>query len=171
MPSKLVGRLKKDFPTLNFIAGQQFCWSPEHQSVLYQQRKSTSNQTSDWSLLHETAHALLGHKTYQSDVVLLHLEVEAWAKAKELARRYDLQIDNNYIEDCLDTYRDWLYARSICPNCSTQCLQQDNSAYYKCFNCHTIWHVSPNRFCRAYRATKNLPQDLLAPAIYKRGNT
>jgi len=109
-----------------------------------------------WSLLHETGHALLGHTTYKADFELLQLEVAAWEKAKEIAKVLEITINNDHIEDCLDTYRDWLHKRSVCPNCTTQCLQQDDLSHYRCYNCHTKWKVSTNRFCRAYRSSKNL---------------
>ena len=48
-------------------------------------------------------------------------------------------------------------ARSICPQCTTKALQQSDYAHYRCFNCHTRWRVTPSRFCRAYRTTKDVP--------------
>lgn len=111
-----------------------------------------------WSLLHETGHALLDHTSYKADFELLRLEVEAWERAKLLAADLDVAIDEDHIQDCLDTYRDWLFKRSICPQCNTKCLQQGDFVHYRCFNCHTVWRVSSSRFCRAYRSTKNVPQ-------------
>jgi hypothetical protein len=58
----------------------------------------------------------------------------------------------------LDTYRDWLYKRSICPTCTAKCLQQGDFVHYRCFNCHTTWRVTASRFCRAYRRQKDVPQ-------------
>jgi len=150
----LIARLKSLYPELKFSAGTQFCWSPETQEIFYARGAKGSN--SEWSLLHETGHALLDHTTYKADFELLKLEVAAWEKAKELAKSLNIKIDSDHIEDCLDTYRDWLHKRSVCPNCTTQCLQQDDLARYRCFNCHTEWKVSKNRFCRAYRSTQNL---------------
>ena len=151
---ELISALKKRFPELKFLAGKQFSWSPETSEIFY--IRGAKDEQSQWSLLHETGHALLGHTAYKSDFELLQLEVAAWEKAKELARLLDIKINNDHIEDCLDTYRDWLHKRSICPNCHTQCLQEDNFTHYRCHNCHTRWKVSKNRFCRAYRSTINL---------------
>ncbi|HET8991814.1 MAG TPA: hypothetical protein VFN31_02150 [Candidatus Saccharimonadales bacterium] len=159
---KLVLRLQSDYPGIRFKPGKEFCWSPETNEVVYNSAANT--QEANWSLLHETGHALLKHKTYKADVALLRLEVEAWSQAKVLAERYDLEIGEDHIEDCLDTYRDWLYKRSICPNCNCKCLQESDYVHYRCFNCHTVWKVSPNRFCRAYRSTKNV--SLNSPAIF-----
>jgi hypothetical protein len=103
-----------------------------------------------WSLLHETGHGLLVHADYQSDLELLHMEVAAWEKAKELGQAFGVQIDPNHIEDCLDTYRDWLHRRSTCPTCGSVSLQH-NSTEYHCHNCNAMWQVSSSRFCRPYR--------------------
>ena len=148
------------YPTLSFKPGQQFCWSPETQEIFY--KTDSAGDAAIWSLLHETGHALLGHSSYQADFQLVKLEVAAWGKAKVVATGLGVVISENHIQDCLDTYRDWLYKRSICPGCSTKCLQQNDYMHYRCFNCHTTWRVTPSRFCRAYRSTKNISQ----PAIF-----
>jgi len=155
MPS-LLPKLRTRYPALRFTAGQQFCWSPETQEVFY--KANDSGEQAAWSLLHETGHALLEHKSYQADLELLRLEVAAWDKARELAVDLAISIDEDHVQDCLDTYRDWLHKRSICPTCRTKCLQQDDFVHYRCFNCHTVWRVSTSRFCRAYRSTKNVNQ-------------
>jgi hypothetical protein len=152
-----IKKLTTSYPSLKFVPGKQFCWSPETNEVIYNSKSDGSKAT--WSLLHETGHALLGHASYQADLELLRLEVAAWDEAKRLARQLNTSIDEEHIQDCLDTYRDWLYKRSICPNCNTKCLQQGDFVHYRCFNCHTTWRVTASRFCRAYRKTKNIQQD------------
>jgi len=154
---QLIAKLQAQFPSLRFTPGQQFCWSPETGDIFYRPSSSANRQPA-WSLLHETGHALLGHTAYNADFELLRLEVAAWDKACQLAADLGLEIDNSHIQDCLDTYRDWLHKRSICPNCATKCLQQGDFVHYRCFNCHKVWRVSPNRFCRAYRRSKDIPQ-------------
>ena len=96
--------------------------------------------------MHETGHALLGHANYQADYELIQLEVAAWQEAKQIAKPLKIEIDEDHIQDCLDTYRDWLYKRSICPNCATKSLQQGDFVHYRCFNCHTTWRVSNSLF-------------------------
>ncbi len=142
------------YPHINFVAGDRFCWSPETQEIYYDQ--SRHDESAQWSLLHETGHALLSHEGYLADFELIQLEMAAWNKARQLAADYAITIDEDHIQDCLDTYRDWLYKRSICPQCSNRALQQSDYAHYRCFNCHMVWRVTPSRFCRAYRATKQL---------------
>jgi len=153
---KLIKQLQVDFPALLFTPGRQFAWSPETDEIIY--KSSATGPKATWSLLHETGHALLKHKGYKADFELLRLETEAWQRARQLAAESDLSIDEDHIEDCLDTYRDWLYKRSICPTCTAKCLQQGDFVHYRCFNCHTTWRVTASRFCRAYRSTKHIPQ-------------
>ena len=150
----LVARLRTAHPDLKFIAAESFYWCPETTEVFYDQSRA-HEIASSWSLLHETSHALLGHTLYKADVELLHLEVAAWSHAVSIAHQYGVKIEDEYVQDCLDTYRDWLYRRSVCPGCGTQCLQIDDSNHYCCFNCHARWHVSPSRFCRAYRRAQH----------------
>jgi hypothetical protein len=152
----LIKTLGTRFPQLRFTPGENFFWSPETAEIFYRQK--ARGQKATWSLLHETGHALLEHKSYKADFELIRLEVAAWEQAKQLAEELELTIDENHIQDCLDTYRDWLYKRSICPECGTKCLQQDDFVHYRCFNCHTAWRVTASRFCRAYRRSKDVAQ-------------
>ena len=149
---QLLDQLRNQFPSLTYREGTAFCWSPETQEISYTKRADKTSAA--WSLLHETSHALLGHTRYQTDFELIKMEVAAWEKAKELAKDFGIAIDENHIQDCLDSYRDWIYARSICPYCGNKSLQQSDLRHYKCFNCRGTWSVTPSRFCRAYRATK-----------------
>lgn len=151
---ELVELLCSKYPHICFSQGDAFCWSPETKEVMYKQ--DLGQQSALWSLLHETGHALLDHRTYRTDLELLAMEVEAWEKAKELATEVGATIDEDHVQDCLDTYRDWVYKRSICPTCGTKSLQQGATPLYRCFNCHTTWKVSDSRFCRAYRTTQNI---------------
>lgn len=144
----VLSSLSKDFPHLLFKTGQDFYWSPKDKTIYY---LMTPRVSDCWTLLHEASHGLLNHKTYTSDFELLQLEVAAWQKAKELAERYCIDIDNDHIEDCLDTYRDWLHKRSLCPTCGVKSLQKDEKTY-GCLNCDTTWQVSTSRFCRPYRS-------------------
>jgi hypothetical protein len=63
---------------------------------------------------------------------------------------YNLNQEDDHVQNCLDTYRDWLHRRSSCPQCGAHVLQRDVSTY-QCFNCQTRWHVSSGRFVRPYR--------------------
>ena len=134
---------------LNYEPGNTFSWSAKTQTVTF--KPDTLREPAGiWALIHETAHGLLQHKTYSSDFELLQLEVAAWERAKELATQLGVAINEDHIQDCLDTYRDWLHRRSTCPTCGTASLQTNKSTY-QCHNCLTTWRVSPARFCRPYR--------------------
>lgn len=156
MMDATIVKLRAAFPQLHFTAGEQFYWSPETGEIFYETGKT--GKPAVWSLLHETGHALLGHKSYQADFELLRLEIAAWERAREVAEELGLSIDENHVQNSLDTYRDWLHKRSICPDCGTKSIQQGDFVHYRCFNCHTIWKVSANRFCRAYRRHKDIPR-------------
>lgn len=152
----LLTNLKRAYPKLRFEPGPAFSWSPKNNSVVYRET-AEDEQVASWSLLHEVSHALLEHQSYESDFELLQMEVEAWARAEELAKTQSIVIDSEHIQDCLDTYRDWLYQRSTCPVC-TSCSLQTDSRTYRCFNCAAVWHVSKSRMCRPYRRTHTPPQ-------------
>jgi hypothetical protein len=145
----IIAKLLADYPALRFTAADQFYWSPETGEICYDD--SATGRRAVWSLLHETGHALLGHTSYRGDFELLQLEIAAWERAKDLAGDLRLTIKDDHIQASLDTYRDWLHKRSICPDCGTKALQQGDFVHYRCFNCHKVWKVGPNRFARAYR--------------------
>ena len=144
----LLKQLTHDFPELTFRSGTRFSWSPSQQIVYF--APTATEETGAWSLLHEVGHALLGHTDFANDFELLQMEVAAWSEAVRLGKRYGYTIEDDHIQDCLDTYRDWLHQRSTCPTCGTVSLQKD-SATYHCFNCREEWHVAQNRHCRPYR--------------------
>jgi len=158
---EVVARLVKDFPEIRFARGKTFCWSPQTRTVTYS--SVHSSEVSAWSLFHEVGHALLDHRGYDSDFELLLLEVRAWEKAVELAKTYGVEIDSDHVQDCLDTYRDWIHQRSTCPQCGNQSLQED-SRTYRCFNCRSVWKVTASRFCRPYRRTHGIATTLKSPA-------
>jgi len=146
----LLASLRSDFPSLSFAPGARFAWSPTTNQVLYRNDVTADDTPAIWALFHELGHALLGHNDYGSDFELLRLEASAWRRAETIAKQYDHSIDNEHVQDCLDTYRDWLYQRSTCPTCTACSLQIDQKTYC-CFNCGTSWQVSKSRLCRAYR--------------------
>jgi hypothetical protein len=150
----LITQLTNDYPHLSFVQGDSFYWSPQKNTIHY--REINELPESAWPLLHEVGHAQLGHRRYATDFELLTLEIEAWEHAKELAQKYGHQIDDDHIQDCLDTYRDWLYRRSTCPKCTNSSLQIRTDTY-RCFNCNNEWRVSASRKCRTYRKTQKAP--------------
>jgi hypothetical protein len=138
----------KDYPQFKFIPGTQEHWSPKTNTITYSESETLAELR--YGLLHELAHALLDHNTYNSDFELLELESQAWELAVKIGRKYKIKLDPDHIQDCLDTYRDWLHRRSKCPSCGMHVLQNTPNSY-KCFNCSTNWQVSSRRFARPYR--------------------
>ncbi len=145
----LLTRIAADYPDLKFIESAHFSWHAGRKHVSF--KKTAKNAQHDiWSLLHELGHAILNHKDFTHDIELLQLEVAAWDQARNLAGYYGLEIAEDYVQDCLDTYRDWLHLRATCPTCFARSLQSTQTRY-RCYNCQTQWQVSRSRLCRPYR--------------------
>jgi hypothetical protein len=144
----LVEKLSQDYPELKFKIGSQEHWSPKTQTITY--NPSEPYEKLSFALLHELAHAILEHNNYTSDFELLKLESEAWNLAAKLGKSYAIDISEDHIQNCLDTYRDWLHRRSTCPKCGIHVMQKDVNSY-GCYNCGASWHVSSGRFVRPYR--------------------
>lgn len=144
---ELIEQIKKDHPELKVKPGQAHCWSPEKKQISY---GDPSGRHFLEGLLHELGHARLKHRNFASDVDLLQKEVEAWQEARRLAERYKVKIDENHIQECLDTYREWLYRRSRCPECESAGVQK-SPQNYRCINCNNSWRVGSSRSSRPYR--------------------
>ena len=151
--AKLITTLKATVQnySLLFSPGDTYYWSPKERTIYYQ--SSDRSEIGLWTLLHETCHGLRDHTTYQSDFELITLEVAAWQKAQALGKELSIQIDEDHIQDCLDSYRDWQYKRSLCPDCALGGIQTSDKTY-TCLFCDNDWHVSTARFCRPYRRKK-----------------
>ena len=145
--SSLILQLKKDFPQFIFQEADSFRWSPEHQTIFIGQKAPYSESFA----LHELSHAILNHQDYRHDIDLIKLERDAWDYAlNTLAANYDIEINDEIIQDNLDTYRDWLHARSKCPTCAATGLQVKRKEY-KCIACGHYWKVNEARLCALRR--------------------
>lgn len=144
----MIDLLKTNYPKINFISGDKYSWSSEAKTITY---ALTDNPQLDYhSLLHELAHSLLDHNRYKNDINLIKIERDAWALTKQLLNEYAIEINNDYIEDCLDTYRDWIYKRAKCPQCSHVGYQCAINAY-SCVFCTVSWKVPESRLCMVKR--------------------
>ena len=142
-------------PQFSYKASGHFQWSPTDNIIYY--NKTTVNEPQGlWALAHEIGHAMSGHRNFENDLDLIKKEREAWTKAQTLLAAYEQEIDEDYIEDCLDSYRDWQKARATCPDCSTVSTQL-NTTNYHCFNCGCEWKVSPSQTCRIRRSKIKTP--------------
>lgn len=137
----LIKQLRHDHPDLLFKPGTKDAWNPLEATIHYNKSNPSTDQ-----VLHELAHALLMHTGYKRDIELIGMERDAWIKAQEVAQKYDLKIDTESIDAHMDTYRDWLHSRSVCPQCESNGLQTD-SHLYQCLACDTTWRVNDARTC------------------------
>src|SRR3970282_1184092 len=99
-------KLREDFPEFSFQPGSQDHWSPKANTITY--KSTASLKEIQYGVLHELAHAKLGHTNYRNDFELLKLESLAWQLAAKVGKKYGVKIGDVHIQDCLDTYRDWL---------------------------------------------------------------
>lgn len=145
MISSLISQLKKDYPQFNYRESDVSSWEPNSKAILY------NNNAEPAQVLHELGHALLGHATFGHDITLLSIERAAWAYAKrELADTYHVSIPEESIENSLDTYRDWIHKRSLCPYCNVSGIQQSKTTY-RCTTCDRAWKVNDARSCQLRR--------------------
>ncbi len=143
----LINELQKDFPKLNFVESDEFLWSPTKMTVFF----DPDSQYCHEYTLHELSHAILGHQNYMQDIELLKLERDAWNYARNsMAKDYNVIIDEEIVQDNLDTYRDWLYARSTCPVCETTGIEK-KTQQYKCLACGHDWIANEARLCALRR--------------------
>ena len=132
MNEKFIQQLRSDFPKFKFIKGNKFAFRPPKTVVL-----GPSEPFWELLALHEVSHAILKHKTFRMDVERLRMENEAWEKARELASRYAIEVNEDIIQDELDTYRDWLHNKSKCRSCGLTRYQTPDGAYH-CPRCENF---------------------------------
>ena len=134
-----IKQIQTDFPKLKFVLGEDFIWLSDQSTVIY---KSLNTLEDKMILLHEIAHYQLDHHAYHYDLDLLKKEAQAWDMVRtSLAPHYKVQIDETFIEDMIDSYRDWLHQRSLCPKCNLV-GQQIGLTGYNCLICGLQWQVN-----------------------------
>lgn len=121
----LASKLQSDFPEFRFRTGPKFAFHPPKSIVL-------GPKEPFWKLLalHEVSHAILKHHSFKLDVERLKMENTAWDQAKILAKKYHVKINEDFIQDQLDTYRNWLHKKSRCPKCGLTRFQSPNGIYH-----------------------------------------
>ncbi len=149
MPSTnlLLERLQTDYPNFHFKESAAFEWQPDTKTIHY----SPLDEHFDARLLHEVSHAVLKHSRYSRDIDLIAMERDAWQHAMlTLAPLYDTHIKADDIHEDMDTYREWLHARSTCPKCEANGLQL-KKYQYRCLVCAHRWKVNEARVCALRR--------------------
>lgn len=144
----VIKQIKDSFPSIKFEEGSFFVWHPQNRQISYSPIKNLQDIA---SLLHEVSHAELGHTVFNLDIELLSHEVAAWDYAKcELATKFGVQLEEDFIDEQLDTYRLWLHNRSLCPQCGVNGFQANQNTY-SCSNCRCKWRVNEARTCNLKR--------------------
>ena len=152
--SPLSKQLATAYPDISFQSGDTFEWSPTSKTVTF----DPGDPNAAALLLHEVAHAVLGHSSYSRDVALVSMETDAWQHARTLSETYNIPINEQVVESHLDTYRAWLHQRSTCPSCVSTGLQV-GAKHYRCLACTQEWQVNEARLCalRRYSLNKKAP--------------
>lgn len=122
----------QDHPEFRFKVGKKFAFRTPRTITV-----GPSEPFSELLFLHEVSHALCKHKSFRMDVDRLKMENEAWDKARELAKKYGLTMDEEMIQEELDTYRDWLHQKSRCPRCNLTRYQTPDGIYH-CPRCEML---------------------------------
>ena len=149
-PKLLLNQLERDFPSFSFASADLFSWLPE-QKIIQHPNLSTDEDIA--RLFHELSHGVLNHANYSRDIQLIDMEREAWEYAtQEVAPKYDfaLSMDDDVVQDALDTYREWLHKRSLCPKCGAVGLEFAQQRY-RCLNCQSEWKVNEAKRCQLRR--------------------
>jgi len=137
------------FDTLTYLPATYFAYDAAADVINYDDGR-LEDANGRLCLLHETAHALLGHVSFEADIELFVMELRAWQKTRELAALFDVAIDQVFVTDCLASYEQWLTARATCPDCANFCLNKTMSTF-ACWRCGCQWRVNDRRDCAVRR--------------------
>lgn len=128
----ILKQLQTDYPEFRWRAGRKFAYRAPR--TIYYEVDASATEEYNLRSLHELGHALLGHRSYRTDLERLKIERAAWEKARELCAHYGVEYDDDFVEQQMDTYRDWLHQRSKCPHCGLT-RYQTCTGDYRCPGC------------------------------------
>lgn len=117
--------LKSTYPDFTFRPGRKFLFRPP-KSIRYLE----SDENFRLLLLHELAHALLGHFTFSRSLERLEIERDAWEKTRKLCEIHHVPFDESLAEAELDTYRDWVHQKTLCKTCGSTCLEVNSESLF-----------------------------------------
>ncbi|MBO7720633.1 hypothetical protein J6S35_03340 [Candidatus Saccharibacteria bacterium] len=129
--NNLLEALQKNYPDLHFISGKRFSFRPPKTIVV----SPDESERAPMLLFHELGHALSNKYTYQTATERLKIEVAAWKEGKKAYLEFTKKIslpswDDEYVEDSLDTYRDWLHSQSKCKKCGLTMYQSSDKTWF-----------------------------------------
>lgn len=138
--ANVIQRIITDYPQFTFKISSRFRFHPPKTIFL---GPPEPNYT--LLALHELGHALCKHKDYSTTIERLKIERAAWERAKTVYSEYVKQApdlfphpwsaaDDEFVEDQLDTYRNWLHTQSKCPRCGLTRFQTPDGAFH-CPHC------------------------------------
>ena len=127
--AEFVNKIIGDFPEFNFRLNKNFSFRPP-KTIFYNNHYDCTDTDFKLLVLHEVSHALLKHRDFRLDVERVKMENEAWEKARELAIKYCVRINEDLIQEKLDSYRDWLYSKSKCKKCGLTRYQTLDRKYH-----------------------------------------
>ncbi len=127
--TKFINLLKTTYPELKFKPGKRFAFRPP-KTIIYVEGEKNFKLL----VLHELGHALIGEFSFKTDVERLKIETKAWAKAKSLAKTFNIPFNETFAESELDSYRDWLHKKSLCKKCGLTRFQTPDGVYH-CPHC------------------------------------
>lgn len=136
---------------IRFQTGTAFQWNHLERCITYD---PTDSEVVAF-LLHEAGHAWLNHGKYTNSIELLEMERDAWEWARKNSSHYGITIDPDTIDQSVDTYRDWLHARSLCPRCNATGVETARQFTYVCIACSHQWRVNEARNCHLRRYSPN----------------
>ena len=117
--------LEETYPDFTFRPGHKFLFRPP-KSIYYLE----SDENFRLLLLHELAHALLGHFSFSRSLERLQIERDAWEKTRELCNLHSVPFDEALAEAELDTYRDWVHQKTLCKTCGLTCLEVNSESLF-----------------------------------------
>jgi hypothetical protein len=132
---------------LTFLEGEIFSWNPSTATITYRESSAPEDIA---NFLHEVGHAERDHTLFVSGVELLTMEQEAWTKGAEIAAAMGIKLPAYVAEEALDSYRDWLHSRSLCPQCNSTGVETSLN-HFSCLACHTRWKANEARLCALRR--------------------
>ena len=119
MKTSFLSQLRQDFPEYVFKTGKKFAFRfPK--TIIF----GPSEAQEELLALHELSHAILKHKDFKLDVERLKMENQ-------------IEVDEDFIQEQLDTYRDWLHKKSRCPICELTRFQTPDGEYH-CPRCENF---------------------------------
>lgn len=117
--------IKIKYSNFSFKSGSKFLFRPR-KTIYYLEE----NPNFCLLLLHELAHALLGHFSYETSLERLEIERDAWEKTKKLCKIHSIPYLEDFAEEELDTYRNWTHQKTLCKNCGLTCIEIDLNHLY-----------------------------------------